>query len=44
MSRIKVAARLRARRRNQEFDRAVRTAPPSMQQELLAAASHQLPR
>lgn len=40
MSRTATLARkLRQRRQLREFDRVMRTAPPSMQQELLAAAS-----
>lgn len=39
MSRTKLTQKLRQRRQSREFDRALRTASPSMQQELLAAAS-----
>jgi hypothetical protein len=34
-----IASKLRQRRLQREFDRAVRTASPTMQQELYAAAS-----
>jgi hypothetical protein len=39
MSRTSFTRKLRQRRLSREFDRALRTASPSMQQELLAAAS-----
>ena len=37
----KIASKIRARRNRTEFNRALRTASPSMQQELMAAASRQ---
>jgi hypothetical protein len=37
----KLAAKLRQRRDYREFQRALRTASPAMQQELLAAAARQ---
>lgn len=39
MLRRTITRKLRQRRDNREFERALRTASPSMQQELLAAAS-----
>jgi hypothetical protein len=36
--------RMRARRAQREFERALRSAPPSMQQELTAAAARSMPR
>lgn len=41
MSRHTFARKLRQRRDLAEFERALRTATPSMQQEILAAAAHQ---
>jgi hypothetical protein len=37
----KFSRRLRQRRDDREFSRALRTASPAMQQELMAAAAHQ---
>jgi hypothetical protein len=34
-----IARKLRQRRNNRQFERALRNAPPSMRQELIAAAS-----
>jgi hypothetical protein len=42
MSRTSLARKLRQRRNSREFERALRTASPAMQQELLAAASRRL--
>lgn len=39
MSRNSIARKMRQRRQAREFDRALRSASPAMQQELLAAAS-----
>lgn len=39
-----ITRKLRARRQYNEFNRALRNASPSMQHELLAAASHQTTR
>jgi hypothetical protein len=39
MSRTSLARKLRQRRQAREFERALRSASPAMQQELLAAAS-----
>jgi hypothetical protein len=36
-----IARKMRVRRENREFDRALRNASPSMRQELYAAASRQ---
>ena len=36
-----LARKLRQRRNSREFERAVRTASPTMRQELYAAAAHQ---
>ncbi len=36
-----LARKIRQRRNAREFDRALRTASPAMQQELYAAAAHQ---
>jgi hypothetical protein len=44
MMSTKLARRLRARRNRAEFDRVLRTASPSMQQELIAAAARQIVR
>jgi hypothetical protein len=41
MSRKTFSAKMRQRRDNREFQNALRTASPSMQQELLAAAARQ---
>ncbi|MDP9093793.1 MAG: hypothetical protein M3N95_12890 [Actinomycetota bacterium] len=41
MNTSKLAAKLRQRRNTREFERALRTASPAMQQELLAAAARQ---
>ena len=40
----KIARRMRARRDAREFERVLRSASPSMQQELIAAASRQFSR
>jgi hypothetical protein len=37
----RLTAKLRQRRNSREFERALRTASPAMQQELLAAAARQ---
>jgi hypothetical protein len=46
MRKSRIMRALRAHRTDQEFDRALRTASPSMQQELIAAAARStyLPR
>jgi hypothetical protein len=36
-----IARKIRRRRDNRDFERALRTASPSMRQELYAAAAHQ---
>jgi hypothetical protein len=40
----KLTRKLRERRENRQFDNAVRSASPAMQQELMAAAARQLTR
>jgi hypothetical protein len=40
----KLTRKLRARRNRAEFDRVLRTASPSMRQELIAAAARQISR
>ena len=41
MSRKSITRAMRQRREQLQFDRALRTASPAMQQELLAARAHQ---
>ena len=41
MARTTITRKLQQRRNRQQFERALRTASPAMQQELIAAAAHQ---